>query len=107
MSLENITLIFASCPNTTSERRARTDYEIDADNPPVGSVQTAHYGWEIYLGGQRVAGPGHVFFAANIILPHYRNAQRKQVEDTDLKMSKSGVIGTGSMTSKTQYYKLK
>lgn len=78
----------------------------DADNPPVGSTQTAHYGWEIYLDGQRIAGPGHVFFAANTILPHYRNTQRVQVEDTTLRMSNTGTMGTGRMESKTEYFKL-
>ncbi|KAK2760570.1 hypothetical protein CKAH01_05256 [Colletotrichum kahawae] len=78
----------------------------DADNPPVGKTQTAHFGWEIYLGGKRVAGPGHVFFAPEVILTNYRNNKRKQKEDMSLKMSKSGGIGTGKMQSNTRYFRL-
>ncbi|KAF3809595.1 hypothetical protein GCG54_00012881 [Colletotrichum gloeosporioides] len=78
----------------------------DADNPPVGKTQTAHFGWEIYLDGKRVAGPGHVFFAPDVILPNYRNNKRDQVEVASLRLSKSGGIGTGQMQSTTNYYRL-
>ncbi|KAF4829819.1 hypothetical protein CGCSCA4_v014513 [Colletotrichum siamense] len=78
----------------------------DADNPPVGKTQTAHFGWEIYLDGKRVAGPGHVFFAPDVILTNYRNNKRDQAEELSLKLSTTDDIGTGKMQSNTKYYRL-
>ncbi|KAF4486428.1 hypothetical protein CGGC5_v005059 [Colletotrichum fructicola Nara gc5] len=78
----------------------------DADNPPVGKTQTAHFGWEIYLDGKRVAGPGHVFFAPGVILTNYRNNKRDQAEELSLKLSTNDDIGTGQMQSTTKYYRL-
>ncbi|KAI8296082.1 hypothetical protein K4K56_008092 [Colletotrichum sp. SAR 10_98] len=78
----------------------------DADNPPVGKTQTAHFGWEMYLDGKRVAGPGHVFFAPGVILTNYRNNKRDQAEELSLKLSTNDDIGTGKMQSTTKYYRL-
>ncbi|KAF4814337.1 hypothetical protein CGCSCA5_v007766 [Colletotrichum siamense] len=78
----------------------------DADNPPVGKTQTAHFGWEIYLDGKRVAGPEHVFFAPGVILTNYRNNKRDQAEELSLKLSTNDGIGTGKMQSTTKYYRL-
>ncbi|CAM1504651.1 Fc.00g022420.m01.CDS01 [Cosmosporella sp. VM-42] len=78
----------------------------DADTPPVGSTQTSHFGWEVYLDGNRVGGPGHVFFTPNVILTHYRMPGREQKEDLSLKLYKSGSMGAGKMRSETHYYRL-
>ena len=71
------------------------------------NAQTAHYGYEIYKDGSRVAGPGHIFFAEDVVLPHYRIKRIDLVEDLSLKLSKSGKLGDGSMTAETHYFKLK
>lgn len=78
----------------------------DADVPPPGSAQTAHFGWEIYLNGHRVAGPSHVFFVAGLTLKYYRMPGYNQAEELSLKLTKSGTIGTGRLASETNYYKL-
>lgn len=84
-----------------------TENLLDADNPIVGSPQTAHYGWEIYINGQLSAGPGHVYFNPNTILPHYRIPGRKKVEDQSLAIGNPGLtIGAGIIEWKTKYYKL-
>ncbi|RFU25069.1 hypothetical protein B7463_g11269, partial [Scytalidium lignicola] len=82
----------------------------DADNPvpsDKSNAQTAHYGYEVYKNNIRVAGPGHIFFEKNIILPHYRIKNIGLIEDLSLKLSKSGKMGNGTMTSETRYFKLK
>ncbi|KAI1402793.1 hypothetical protein F4819DRAFT_453382 [Hypoxylon fuscum] len=79
----------------------------DADNPTSGSEQRAHYGYEVYKDGKRVAGPGHVFFKKNVILPHYRIKDRGLTEDLSFKLERCGKMGTGSMKFEAHYFKLK
>ena len=84
--------------------------KIDADNPlpsNQANAQTAHYGYEIYKDGKRVAGPGHVFFKKDVILPHYRISNIELVEDFSLKLTKSGKIGNGWMEFETHYFGVK
>ncbi|KAK4224212.1 hypothetical protein QBC38DRAFT_547824 [Podospora fimiseda] len=81
----------------------------DADNPVTSNkpnAQTPHYGYEIYKDGRRVAGPGHIFFAKDVILPHYRIKSAGLVERLDLKLSKRVPLGNGEMKAETHYYKL-
>lgn len=72
----------------------------------MGSDQTAHIGWEIYLDNARVFGPGHVFFTADTILPNYRMPHLVQKEVSEPRLTKQGTLGNGTMESVTQYYKL-
>ncbi|RYO86766.1 hypothetical protein DL766_002886 [Monosporascus sp. MC13-8B] len=78
----------------------------DADNPTTDSEQRAHYGYEIYKDGKRVAGPGHVFFEKQVILPYYRLKSLGQTEEHSLKLAKSGTMGNGLMKSETHYFKV-
>jgi hypothetical protein len=45
---------------------------VDADRPPVDSPHPSHYGYDISLNGNRIAGPGHVDFDRNVIVLNYR-----------------------------------
>ncbi|KAI1370206.1 hypothetical protein F4677DRAFT_465959 [Hypoxylon crocopeplum] len=89
-----------------SERLFQLDIIWDADNPTSGSEQRAHYGYEAYRDGNRVAGPGHVFFKKDVILPHYRIKGIGLREELSMKLEKSGTMGTGLMKFEAHYYKL-
>ncbi|KAL7626120.1 hypothetical protein AAE478_002890 [Parahypoxylon ruwenzoriense] len=90
-----------------SEKIFTVEIIWDADNPISGSTQTAHYGYEVYRDGRRVAGPGHVFFEPSVILPHYRIKNLGEVEDTSFKFSKTGTMGNGVMQFEAHYFKVK
>ncbi|KAK4192394.1 hypothetical protein QBC35DRAFT_483640 [Podospora australis] len=105
-------IVEAHATFTAKNSSAQQVFELlviwDADNPPVGAnvTQTAHFGWEIYLNGTRQSGPGHVFFTKDIILPNYRIPNLQQKEVSELRLTKKGTLGTGSMESVTRYFKL-
>ncbi|KAK3897504.1 hypothetical protein C8A05DRAFT_19753 [Staphylotrichum tortipilum] len=92
--------------NSAGKQAFELEIIWDADTPPTNSTQTAHFGWEIYLNKARVYGPGHVFFVPGTVLPNYRMPDLKQIEEPGLRLTKSGVLGTGKVESVTRYYKL-
>ncbi|RFU74768.1 hypothetical protein TARUN_7498 [Trichoderma arundinaceum] len=77
----------------------------DADNPPAGSTQTAHYGWEIKLDRKMKYGPGHVFFKRGVELPNSRPAKLLEYEATRFQLNEtiSSDLG-GTLECVTRYY---
>lgn len=66
---------------------------------------------EIYLKigtakNKRVAGPGHVFFSEDVILPYYRLNTVKQVEESNLRLNSSKEIDGGTVETEMKYFSL-
>ncbi|KAE9565957.1 hypothetical protein CGMCC3_g17860 [Colletotrichum fructicola] len=98
--------VHASFVATKSNGKEAVELKIiwggtDADNPPTGKTQMAHFGREIYLDGKRVAISGRVFSALDVILTYYRKNKRDQVDELSLRLSKNSSIKTGKMKSTT------
>ncbi|KAL7782312.1 hypothetical protein V8C37DRAFT_416123 [Trichoderma ceciliae] len=72
---------------------------------PTKPEQTSHYGWEIELGNGRVAGPGHVFFIDDFVLPHYRQPGFTKMEAIEQRLTKTYDLGNSfTIHGETRYY---
>lgn len=79
----------------------RSNYLADVDRPPADNPHPSHYGYDISVNGNRVAGPGHVDFDKNVILRYYRLGMDANsfLEEREI-VSHKGLISSGYLEYK-------